>query len=304
MGPYLRRLSCLVFACAVTVGVLATGPAMAAGAAVTGQRAVVCSGTPKSPGSLAGRYRSDVVVKGACEVNAGRAVIGGNLILNPGSALLAVFARNDKTGKGTSSLTVRGNLRVRAGATLLMGCNPQNFACLDDPHQNAPTLSSHDSVGGSLRSWRPLGVIVHNSSIGGDVTQHGGGGGRNCTPSGVFKLFQSPVYSTYEVSSVGGDVRVSGVRSCWMGMVSLHVGGRMVVWNNKLADPDAIEILANQITGNLSCRFNSRTWNSEDISSGLFPRKPLPNKVGGHRSGQCVLSSPTKPGGPSGPGPF
>ena len=102
------------------------------------------------------------------------------------------------------------------------------------------------------------------------MTQLGGGGGRNCTPTGVFKLFDSPVYSTYEVSTVGGDVRVSGVRSCWMGMVSLNVG-RMVVWNNQLADPDAIEILANHITGNLSCRFNSLTWNSEDISNESVP---------------------------------
>ena len=77
----------------------------------------------------------------------GRAVVDGNLILSPGSALLAAFARNDKTGKGTSSLTVRGDLHVDANATMLMGCNPQNIACLDDPHQNTPTLSSHDSDG-------------------------------------------------------------------------------------------------------------------------------------------------------------
>jgi hypothetical protein len=30
------------------------------------------------------------------------------------------------------------------------------------------------------------------------VTQIGGGGGVNCTPSGVFKLFHSPVCSSYE----------------------------------------------------------------------------------------------------------
>ena len=51
-----------------------------------------------------------------------------------------------------------------------------------------------------------------------------GGGGGNGKPQGVFKLFQSPVYSTYEVGSVGGDVRISSVQSCWMGIVQLHVG--------------------------------------------------------------------------------
>ncbi len=304
MRKYLRSLPYLVFAGAITGGMLAAGPVTAAGAAVTGQKAAVCSGTPKSPGVLAGRYSSDVVVKGACEVNAGRAVVGGDLRLNPGSALLAVFALNDKTGSGSSSLSVRGDVRVGMGATLLMGCDPQSFPCLDDPHPKAPTLSSHATVGRNMISFRPLGVIVHNTSIGGYVNQFAGGGGRTCTPSGVFKLFKSPVYSTYEDSSVRGSVKVSGVRSCWMGMARLHVGGTMVVWNNKLADPDAIEILANHIGGDLVCSRNSRTWDSADVGQHLFPRKPEPNTVAGHRFGQCVLSSPTKPGGHPGPGPF
>ena len=63
---------------------------------------------------------------------------------------------------------------------------------------------------------------------------------------------------------MGGDVRISSVQSCWMGIVELHIGNTMVMHANKLADPDAIEILANNITGNLICRGNSRTWNSEE----------------------------------------
>ena len=302
MGAYLRSLSCIVFTSAVIGGVLAAGPVTAAGAAVTSGTAT-CSGTPSAPGVLTGTHGA-VVVRGACEVNAGAAVVNGDLTLSPGSALLAAFALNDKTGSGTSSLTVKGNVLVRSGATLLMGCNPANFPCLDDPNQNQPTLSMHPTVGLDLRSNQPLGVIVHNFTVGGDVIQTGGGGGVNCNPSGVFKLFGSPVYSTYEVGSVGGDVRISSVQSCWMGIVELHIGNTMVMHANKLADPDAIEILANNITGNLICRGNSRTWNSEDISSGLFPRKALPNTVGRNRKGQCVLASPTKPGGPHGPGPF
>jgi hypothetical protein len=304
MGRILRRLSCLAGAGVIAGGVLAVGAVTAAGAAVTGSKPVVCSGTPKSPGVLTGRVRSDVVVRGACEVNAGRAVVAGNLSLSPGSALLAAFARNDQTGHGTSSLTVRGAIHVGAGATLLMGCDPQSFACLDDPHQSAPTLSSHASVGGDMSSARALGVIVHNASIGGDVSQFAGGGGRNCTPSGVFKLFSSPVYSTYEDSSVAGDVVMRGVNSCWMGMARLQVGGSMLMWNNKLADPDAIEIIANNIAHNLVCSGNSRAWDSADAGKHLFPRTAEPNTVGGQRFGQCVLASPTERGGHRGPGPF
>jgi hypothetical protein len=303
MRACLRRLSCLVFAGAVTGGVLAAGPVTAAGAAVT-DHAAVCSGTPTSPGVLAGTVKSDVVVKGACEVNAGPAVVNGNLRLAPGSVLLAVFGLNDKTGTGTSSLSVRGDLGVGAGATLLLGCDPESFACLDDPNQDAPTLSSHGSVAGDLTSGRPLGVIVHNTSVGGDVAESGGGGGVTCRPQGVFKLFQSPVFSVYDDSSVRGDLRVSGYRSCYLGLARLRVGGDMAVLNNKLADPDAIEILANHVAGDLVCHRNSRTWDSAETGEHLFPRTPQPNTVGGDRAGQCVLSSPTKPGGPSGPGPF
>jgi hypothetical protein len=302
MGTFLRSLSCLVFAGAVVGGALAAGPVTAAGAAVTTGTAT-CSGTPTAPGVLTGTHGA-VVVQGACQVNAGAAVVNGDLTISPGSVLLAVFALNDKTGTGKSSLAVKGNVLVRAGATLLMGCNPANMPCLDDPNQNKPTLSMHPTVGLDLRSNQPLGVIVHNFTVGGDVIQTGGGGGVNCKPQGVFKLFGSPVFSTYEVGSVGGDVRISSVHSCWMGVVELHVGNTVVFHANLLADPDAIEILANHITGNLICRGNSMTWNSHEVGNSLFPRVHQPNTVGRNRKGQCVLSSPNKPGGPSGPGPF
>src|SRR5690348_12533273 len=128
---------------------------------------------------LTGTYGA-VVVKGACEVNAGAALVNGDLTLSPGSALLAAFALNDQTGTGTSSLTVHGNILLRAGAVALLGCDPADFACLDDPNQSNPTLSMHPTVGLDLRSNQPLGVIVHNFTVGGDVIQTGGGGGINC----------------------------------------------------------------------------------------------------------------------------
>jgi hypothetical protein len=215
-----------------------------------------------------------------------------------------VFALNHKTGTGKSSLTVKGNLQVNVGAALVMGCNPANFPCLDDPNQNKPTLSSHDTVGLDLRSNRPLGVIVHNFTVGGDVIQTGGGGGVNCRPQGLFQFFQEPVYSTYEVGTVGGDVRISSYLACWMGLVELHVGNTMAIRGNRLADPDAIEILSNNIAGSLICRGNSRVWNNADIGEHLFPRQPEPNTVGRNRIGQCVLSSPNTKTDKPGPGPF
>jgi hypothetical protein len=89
-----------------------------------------------------------------------------------------------------------------------------------------------------------------------------------------------------------------------MGLIRLHVRQSMAVRNNRLADPDAIEINANHIAGNLTCRRNSMVWDSGDLTANLFPRQPQPNTVGGERRGQCVLNSPTSPHDPPGPGPF
>jgi len=297
MRGYLRGLSCLVFTGTIVGGVLAAGPVTAAGAAVTGT--VTCKGSLASPGVLVGTVNSNVVVKGLCAVPAGPAVVTGNVTVSAGSVLVAAF------GLHNSRLTVNGNIYVRAGAVALLGCNPANFACIDDPNQSNPTLSSHLTVGLDLRSNLALGVIVHNFSIAGDLIQTAGGGGVNCRPQGIFKAFMnSPVFSAYEVGTVGGDVRISSVHSCWMGVVQLTVGNTVVMFRNRLADPDAIEILANHITGNLICRGNSMVWNSSEAGNGLFPRDPHPNTVGRNRKGQCVLASPTKPGGPRGPGPF
>jgi hypothetical protein len=113
------------------------------------------------------------------------------------------------------------------------------------------------------------------------------------------------VYSDYEDSSIQGNLHVIGLTSCWLGVARVQVGGNLHMIDDQLADPDAIEILANQINGNLLCQQNSRVWDSaEENFESLFPRVPQPNTVNGHRIGQCVLASPTTEGGPSGPGPF
>ena len=147
-------------------------------------------------------------------------------------------------------------------------------------------------------------MIVHNATIGGNVEQHGGGGGLTCDPIGVFNAFGSPVFSTYEDSSVGGNLNISNVTSCWMGTARVDIAGNASYVGNQLADPDAIEIVLNHIHGNLSCAGNSMVWDSGDLTEDLFPRVPQPNTVDGKRKGDCVLSSPTEEGGAPGPGPF
>jgi hypothetical protein len=264
-----------------------------------------CTGTFASPGVLAGTYSSNVVVEGACVVNEGPAIIEGNLTVSPGSVVLAAFAEH------SSGLTVQGNLKVKRGATLILGCEPQSaYPCVDNA-----AVSSQGSVSGNLSAQEPLGVVVHDSTIGGNVKEVGGGGGFTCNNKGPtvggFPVFGAafgglPVFSGYEDSTVHGNLSVIGLTSCFLGVARVHVGGNVDLINNQLADPDAIEILSNQISGNLLCQRNSQVWDSaEHVPAGpLFPRDPEPNTVSGHRVGQCVLASPEIEGGPSGPGAF
>jgi hypothetical protein len=294
-------MSYLIGIGALVVGVVAGGQAAAtASGAPSAAKAhtYTCKGTLKAPGTLAGT-RSSVVVRGVCEVNAGPALVRHNLVIAPGGALVAIFGLNDHTGHGHSSLTVDGNLTVGRGATLAMGCDhlydvafgqrSANFACADDPHPSKPTLSSHDVVRGSLIAHHALGVVVHNSSIHGNVVETGGGGGVNCKPTGVFTLFQSPVYSDYEHMWIGGSVRVTGLHSCWFGAIYLTVRGSLTVSKNVMADPDAMEVVTDKVLRNMTCHVNHPAIQFGDSDG-------RPNLVGRRAIGQCsfkvILPSP------------
>ena len=270
----------------------------------------ICSGRFHKPGILKGTYPHGVVVKGVCAVKAGKAHVFGNLTVTQGAALGAVFGRHH------SALTVTGNLIVDEGGVAILGCkanpNGTGMPCLDDPNMNHPTLRSHVLVTGNIVELSPLGVIIHNTSVSGSVDETGGGGGLSCSPpkTGVFAKIMSPVYSDLEDDTVGGNVRISGLDTCWLGLARDKVHGNMVLVNNNLADPDGIEVIANSIGNNLSCSGNSHpggppgtmpVWDSAETSRTpgvIYPRVSEPNKVGGTRSGQCVTASPTTLGGP------
>jgi hypothetical protein len=266
-------------------------------AAAAGPPSTTCTNNGANPGSLAAGTYSSVVVSGACAVNAGAVIVVGNVTVQPGAALLAAYA-NNSTGPGTSGLTVNGNITVGSGSTVILGCEAAHFACIDDPNQANPTLSASETVAGSILATGALGILVHNSTVDGDVIQSGGGGGVNCTPSGVFATFMSPVYSDYEDVIVGGNISVTGLGSCWMGLLRNQVGGSITMSNNIMADPDANEVLTNQVTGNLICQANSPA-NQYGDSAGVA------NVVTGYAVGQCGFSTlaPNPAPQPANPGP-
>lgn len=311
LGQRSRTPLCLVGVSALVVSTLVGTLALSASsAAAAGSRRPVCAGTPQSPGVLAGNYRSGVVIQGACAVNQGLATVHGTLTITPGSALVAAFALNDKTGKGSSRLSVIGRIHVGIGGTLILGCEPNYFTCVDDPAAaTGGTLSSPGLVHGNIIATGALGVVIHDTTINGIVRESGGGGGVTCqTPtSGIWALFNSAPYSDYEDTMIHGDVSVTGLHTCWTGLARDVVSGSLVINHDQLADPDGIEILANQVVGDLTCVGNSYVWDSSEANfgqTGIYPRTPQPNTVDGMRNGQCVLASPATQGAPPGPGPF
>ena len=275
----------------------------------------MCSGTPATPGVLSGTYHSNVVVEGMCVVNAGSAEVEGNLTVSPGSALGSFLGLNDTTGTGTSSPSVDGNLVMQDGATVILGCEPNHFTCIDD---RTNTLSSHGKVEGTIYASDALAVVVHASTVGGTIYQGGGGGGANCatpaaSPSNTASLqvwaslFKSAPYGDYEDTTVGGGEYVWDLNTCWLGLPRTTVGESLSVRDVQLADPDGVEIVSNTVADNLACTNDSAVWDSAEASfsqQGLHPRIAKPNTVGDERKGQCVLASSSTQGGKPGPGPF
>jgi len=282
-----RGIASLVSISGLLVSLLALVPATTASAAPAWHTRV-CWGTAKRPGTLAGAYW-DAIVHGVCAVDRGPVLIQHDLIITRNSAVVAVFGRRH------SHLWVGDNILVGRGGSLIMGCetkvnhgNPI-FPCADDRHPGHPTLYSHEVVVGSLIAYRALGVVVHNSWIGHDIVEIGGGGGVSCKPAGIFIRFASPVYSDYEDNWVGGSMWVKDLRSCWFGAIRNWVGGSITVSKNRMADPDAMEVTTNVVRHDLTCWRNVPAVQFGDGHG-------YPNQVGLHAYFECgfhvVLPNP------------
>ncbi len=286
-----RRPLLMVVAAALLLAPLGLLGGSSAASAAT-PMPVSCSGT-----LAAGTY-SSVTVTGTCAVSAGQVVVTGGVTVQAGTSLVAAYALNAGAPSTTSGLTVIGDINVASGGTLILGCEASHFSCLDDPgNPSSPTLNSSDSVSGSVIAANPLGVLVHDSSIGGDATQSGGGGGVSCTPTGIFAtlLTGSPAYSDYEDNTIGGNLRVTTLSSCWFGAVRNHIGGSATFTGGTFLDPDASENLSNQIAGNLLCSGNSPAIQYGDSVGATA------NVVGGFATGECAFSVMQPQPAPSGP---
>ncbi len=265
------------------LGAVVAGPgsASATTAFPAGGSAQTCTGTVDSPGTLAGSY-GNVVITGACVVDAGPVNVSGNLTIASGGALTAIFGLNDQTGSGNSNITVHGNLVVDSGGSLMLGCyslvlplwgvthliNVPDFPCFDDPNPGAPTLNPQDVIDGNLVANAPLGVVVHNTTI-----------------RGIFnKYLGLPEYTEYGGNPVGGNLSVNGLDTCWDGLFRNVVHGNMTLTNNTggvfFGAADANEFASNTVLGNLACSGNNPA-NQLGDSDGS------PNQVAGNATGEC-----------------
>ncbi len=142
-----KGASAVLAAAGTLLGMLALVPATAAVAAPT-WRTHVCHGTCRHPGELIG-VNLNVIVRGVCLVQRGPVAVSGNVIVTRGSSLIAAYARHN------THMNIAGNIFVHKGGTLILGCNPKSFPCLDDPSKKHPRLTSADrSAGASSASPR------------------------------------------------------------------------------------------------------------------------------------------------------
>lgn len=213
----------------------------------------------------AGTYAA-LTVTGSCSIPSGSVTVLGSVTVAGPKALLDVHGQD-------GTLTVNSGILVRQGGGLVYGCSG-DLGCTTPPNNR---------VAGGIVADQPLAVILHGLTIGGSVLIHGGGGGVSCEPNerlaGLFP--GAPPYVLVEDSSVGGSILVSGVQSCWFGIIRDTVRGSVAVSNNSFADPDATEIVTNKIGGSLVCFGNNPAPQVGDSGGG-------PNQVGGAKVGQCA----------------
>jgi hypothetical protein len=262
----------LLFALVATLSLLllgtGTGSAASASASASGLK---CSGTSASPGNIAPGTYSSITVVGFClGPPTGNVIVKGDVTVSKGAALGAnhpAFAPG--APEGDANWLVRGNVDVDKGGTLLLGCEPA-VGCVN---------TTFDAVKGSVIANGALGVILHSSIIGGNVSYTGGGGGVNCTPG--FGPFSFGVYSDAEDDVIHGSLTVTGLHSCWFGEFRNIIMGNDSVTKNQFADPDATEVANNEVFGSLAC-----SNNVPDAQFGDSAQPP--NVVFGAITGECI----------------
>lgn len=305
----LRGLVAVVtaFSAVIATGVVAT--------AAESDRSYVCSG-----GNIPSGTYSSVRVTGFCYIPSGLVRVDGNVTIGPGALLDAMTPAGFPISPANlpGIVQVEGNIKVGKDAVLILGCDlailcaPGNSTYPGPPglYPTFPGLgfsNPGDIVEGSIVSDGALAVIVHSVKIEGNASLNGGGGGPieltggpgsgacfdqtlvpfppawSATslaqiPPAQFGPF--PVYSDFEENSIGGNLVMKDLQTCWMGALRNKIGGNLLDTHNTFGDPDANEVLGNIVEGNIVCFGNNSVVQFGD-SGGMS------NIVSGNARGEC-----------------
>jgi hypothetical protein len=275
---------------------LVTTPALAATAATAATAwsgGYTCTGGDVPPG-----YYQSVTIDGLCYMTDGLVTVQGDLVITPGSLLDAGATLGDPAA-GThvvpATVDIRGSVFVGKGAVLVLGCSVNLLGICN-------TTATYDTVGGNLTAYGAEADVLHNVAVRGNVSVLGGGGGAaGGAASGACdaSTYQAPApwsqdpalaaqfvpqYTDFEDGSVGGNLTIAGVHTCWMGALREQVGGNYLYAGNRTSDPDGDEIGNNLVSGNMACLANDPAVQWGDSGA-------APNIVGGNAVGQCSFDT-------------
>jgi hypothetical protein len=291
--------------------VIATG----AVAAAAHNSSYVCSG-----GNIPSGTYSSVLVTGVCYIPSGFVSVRGDLTVAPGALLDATTPGTNLPGivQVGGNVKVERGAVLFLGCDFYIAC-PPGSSTYPGPPELVPSVGfsiQGDSVAGNIDGREALGVVVHSVKIGGNASLIGGGGGPSqvgpfpgsgaCLPNffppapaqvpppalwladpslanGIAPGVPLPVYSDFENSSIGGNLQLIGLQTCWMGSLRNQVAGNVLDLNNTMGDPDANEVVANQVSGNIVCRNNASVV---QVGDSFQP----PNVVSGNAIGECAFS--------------
>jgi hypothetical protein len=250
------KLPSILSAAVISVGLTAFGSVTALAAPN-----VTCKGGTVAPGTY-----GTLAIAGVCQVDGGDVTVQRDLVVKAGAVLIAAY--------GGSNLNVGGKVSVGSNAVLVIGCEPDEFQCFNDPDNVSTTF---DTIG-SLVAHDAVGVIVHATTITGAASVVGGGGGLNCNP-----IFPGgpPPYSDFTDNTIGGDATVVGLQTCWDGFFRNHVAGSVKFSRNQTVLGDGNLMGQNTIAHDLTCFGNSPKPHLSDAPN------PVVNTVGGTTRGQC-----------------
>ena len=259
------------------VGLLAVSGLVAtaapAGASKGDDNELTCSGgsfNTLSPEMITSGTYESITVTGFCEVASGATIrVRDGLSVGPGGFLVAAGALDNGMQFPDCNRTIKisGGIRISHGGSMILG----------DGFGSGCTTNTKTIVNEGIRADAPLNLIVHGATVNDGFTSVGGGDNLPCNFAGF------PTYATIEDSTINGKVTFSGYNACWLGFARNHIHGNVTFKDNKLDDPDAMEILDNTVRGDLACYGNSPV--PTNIADGVSFE---PNHVSGAELGQCV----------------